>query len=57
LAQCEAALVGQPPTQAAFEGAAALAVDGARPLEHNGFKIELLRRAVRRALETVGGKT
>lgn len=57
LAQCEAALVGQRPTQAVFEGAAALAVEGAQPLEHNGFKIELLRRAVRRALETVEGKT
>ncbi|ROR24731.1 xanthine dehydrogenase YagS FAD-binding subunit [Comamonas sp. BIGb0124] len=57
LAQCEAALLGQRPTQAVFEGAAALAVEGAQALEHNGFKIELLRRAVRRALETVGGKT
>ncbi|CAN7584297.1 FAD binding domain-containing protein [Variovorax sp. LjRoot178] len=57
LAQCEAALVGQRPTHAVFDGAAALAVEGAQPLEHNGFKIELLRRAVRRALETVGGNT
>jgi xanthine dehydrogenase YagS FAD-binding subunit len=57
LAQCEAALVGQRPTHAVFDCAAALAVEGAQPLEHNGFKIELLRRAVRRALETVGGAT
>ncbi|RCW74534.1 FAD binding domain-containing protein [Pseudorhodoferax soli] len=57
LAQCEAALLGQRPTQAVFEGAAALAVEGAQPLEHNGFKIELLQRAVRRALDTVGGTT
>lgn len=55
LAQCEAALVGQTPTAAAFEAAAALAVEGARPLAHNGFKVDLLRNAVRRALETVGG--
>jgi len=55
LAHSEAALIGQAPTQAAFEAAAALAVEGAQPLAHNGFKVELLRRAVRRALETVGG--
>jgi xanthine dehydrogenase YagS FAD-binding subunit len=54
LDRCEAALVGRGPTPAAFEAAAALAVEGAQPLAHNGFKVELLRRAVRRALETVG---
>lgn len=55
LAAAEASLLGQAPGFAAFEAAAALAVEGARPLSHNGFKVELLRRAVRRALETVGG--
>jgi xanthine dehydrogenase YagS FAD-binding subunit len=55
LASSEASLVGQAPTPAAFAAAAALAVEGAQPLAHNGFKVELLRRAVRRALETVGG--
>jgi len=55
LAQAEGALVGQAPTAAAFEAAAAVAIQGAQPLAHNGFKVELLRRAVRRALETVGG--
>lgn len=54
LSPCEAALVGQTPTRAVFEAAADLAVEGAEPLAHNGFKVELLRRAVRRALETVG---
>jgi xanthine dehydrogenase YagS FAD-binding subunit len=55
LANCEAALIGRAPTLAAFEAAAARAVEGAKPLAHNGFKVDLLRRAVLRALETVGG--
>jgi xanthine dehydrogenase YagS FAD-binding subunit len=53
LAACEAALVGKPANDATFAAAAACAADGARPLSGNGFKQELLRRAVRRALETV----
>lgn len=55
LAASEDALVGQPPSEAAFDEAAALAVEDARPLAHNGFKVALLRRAVKRALQTVGG--
>lgn len=55
LADAEALLLGRSPTLEAFETAATLAVEGAQPLAHNGFKVELLRRAVRRALETVGG--
>jgi xanthine dehydrogenase YagS FAD-binding subunit len=55
LAASEAALKGRRPDAAAFADAAALAVRGATPLAHNGFKIELLRRAAIRALETVGG--
>lgn len=51
----EAALVGKAVTLEAFAEAADLAVAGARPLQHNAFKIELLRRSVRRALQTVGG--
>ncbi|WP_309606049.1 FAD binding domain-containing protein [Phenylobacterium sp.] len=50
-----AALVGRAPNAATFAIAADLAVEGARALAENGFKIELLRRAVLRALETVGG--
>jgi len=49
-ATAEAALVGRAPTKAIFTEAAALAVEGARPLAQNGFKITLLRRAVLRAL-------
>ncbi len=50
-----AALIGRAPGAATFAIAAELAVAGAQPLADNGFKIELLRRSVIRALETVGG--
>jgi len=56
LTLAEAALIGRPPDAQAFAAAGALAVEGAQPLAHNGFKIELLRRAVVRALETLGGQ-
>jgi xanthine dehydrogenase YagS FAD-binding subunit len=55
LAGSEAALVGRAPTAEAFATAADLAVNGAQPLRDNGFKVELLRRAVIRALQTIGG--
>ncbi len=57
LGESEAALIGRPPDASAFAAAGALAVEGAKPLAHNGFKIELLRRAVIRALETVAVQT
>ncbi len=56
LAHSEAALLGRPPDARAFAAAARLAVEGARPLRHNAFKVELLRHAVIRALETIGTK-
>ena len=46
----ERALIGQPWTRTAFEGAAAKALAGARPATHNGFKIPLAQRTVVRAL-------
>jgi xanthine dehydrogenase YagS FAD-binding subunit len=51
LRECEAALVGQKPEQQAFQKAAQLATQGARPLHHNHFKMELLPRTIVRALE------
>lgn len=57
LVRGEAALIGRRPDAPAFAAAGALAVEGAKPLAHNGFKIELLRRAVIRALETVTAQT
>ena len=48
----EAALVDAPVDDpATWRTAAARATDGARPLEHNGFKVELAKRTVQRALE------
>jgi xanthine dehydrogenase YagS FAD-binding subunit len=52
LSASEATLSGHPPSRALFDAAAAAIVD-ARPLAHNGFKVELLRRCIVRALETV----
>jgi len=54
LRDCEAALAGRPAGRAAFEAAAALAAQGARPLHHNAYKVELLPRTVVRALEMAG---
>ncbi|WP_433190836.1 FAD binding domain-containing protein [Actinoallomurus sp. CA-150999] len=50
LAAVEAALRGAPATEAAFEDAASVAAEGARPLPGNGFKVSLLKRTVVRAL-------
>ena len=52
--EAERALVGATPRSAAFEAAASRAVDGAKPLEQNGFKLELAQRVVIRALTTLG---
>jgi xanthine dehydrogenase YagS FAD-binding subunit len=51
----EAALAGQPLEEARLRAAAALAVEGAVPRVHNGFKIELAPRVVARALMIAGG--
>ncbi|MFD3484760.1 FAD binding domain-containing protein [Streptomyces sp. NPDC058665] len=51
----ESALIGKPATEATYETAAAQSIEEARPLAHNEFKVELLRRTLVRALITVGG--
>lgn len=51
--QAEAALAGGPADKARFEAAAARALEGARPLAQNAFKIELAQRTLVRALTTV----
>ncbi|MDX3099212.1 FAD binding domain-containing protein [Nonomuraea angiospora] len=51
----ERLLVGERPSEALWSEAAARAADGARPLRHNRFKIELLKRTVERQLRIVGG--
>jgi xanthine dehydrogenase YagS FAD-binding subunit len=50
LPRVEAALVGQPRTEATAARAGALAVEGARALRYNGYKIPLLRNLVTRAV-------
>ncbi|HEY8605934.1 MAG TPA: xanthine dehydrogenase family protein subunit M [Noviherbaspirillum sp.] len=52
----EALLRGQPLSAQVLQQAAALAVAGARPYRHNGFKVALAQRAVVRALQLAGGK-
>jgi xanthine dehydrogenase YagS FAD-binding subunit len=51
LRQAETELIGQPVGSAAWARAGARAIDGARPLSGNAYKVELLRRTVMRALE------
>ncbi|MDX3386293.1 xanthine dehydrogenase family protein subunit M [Streptomyces niveiscabiei] len=51
----ERRLVGERPSKALWAEAAGHAADGAHPLQHNGFKVELLKRTVERQLRTVGG--
>ncbi len=54
LRACETALVGRPAERQTFEEAARLAGEGARPLSHNHYKLELLPRTIVRALEMTG---
>ncbi|MDB5071596.1 MAG: molybdopterin dehydrogenase, FAD-binding [Candidatus Eremiobacteraeota bacterium] len=51
----EAALAGAPPDDSAFRHAADVALSGARTRAHNGYKVELAKRAIVRALRTVCG--
>lgn len=48
--EAEAALAGKPANEESFRRAAEAALAGAKPLEHNAYKVELGRRAVVRAL-------
>jgi xanthine dehydrogenase YagS FAD-binding subunit len=54
--QVEAALAGASLDPTALRSAAALAAQGAQGRGHNDFKIELMQRAVVRAIETAGGR-
>jgi xanthine dehydrogenase YagS FAD-binding subunit len=49
--EAEAALIGQPATQAIFRRAAEAALRNARPQSENAFKIELARRCLTHALQ------
>lgn len=48
-------LVGRQPGDRLWAAAAERAAEGARPLAHNAFKVDLLRRTVERQLRVVGG--
>jgi xanthine dehydrogenase YagS FAD-binding subunit len=50
----EQALLSRPLTAAAIREASALAMEGAVPLRHNAFKVELGKRAVARAILQAG---
>ncbi|MEK9281436.1 MULTISPECIES: xanthine dehydrogenase family protein subunit M [unclassified Bradyrhizobium] len=51
----EAALTGKAPDRHVVQAAARLAVEGARPLSGNHYKLELLPRTIVRAFEMTGG--
>jgi xanthine dehydrogenase YagS FAD-binding subunit len=50
LTAVEDAVAGKPRTEETAAMAGALAVQGARPLAHNGYKIPLVRNLVKRAI-------
>ncbi len=54
--KAEAALAGQPATQASFLAAAEAELVDAKPLSHNAFKIELVRRTVAATLGELAEK-
>ena len=49
--EAEKALVGKPATEETFRAAAEAALKDAKPLEHNGYKVELGKRAIVLALQ------
>ena len=51
----ELMLIGKPAGAAVFEAAGQAAIAGAKPLRQNAFKVDLVRRAVARALAEAGG--
>ncbi|MFI7049152.1 FAD binding domain-containing protein [Streptosporangium sandarakinum] len=55
LSAVERRLTGERPSERLWKQAAEVAPEGARPLRHNAFKAELLKRTVERQLRTVGG--
>jgi xanthine dehydrogenase YagS FAD-binding subunit len=55
LTAVEAAVVGKPRNEETAELAAQLAVRGAKPLQHNGYKVPLMRNLVKRSIRGVAG--
>jgi xanthine dehydrogenase YagS FAD-binding subunit len=56
LAAVEAAVQGKPRNAETAELAGQLAVQGARPLQYNGYKVPLMRNLVKRAIRGVAGQ-
>ena len=56
-AEAEKSLAGKKPDRTSFEAAAAAALAGAKPLSHNGYKVELAKRSIVVALERAMGVT
>jgi xanthine dehydrogenase YagS FAD-binding subunit len=52
--EAEKILIGAKPNEETFKAAAAVAVQEAKPQKYNKFKVEMAKRAVVRALTTVG---
>jgi xanthine dehydrogenase YagS FAD-binding subunit len=55
LKHVEAAVVGKPRNEETAKVAGDLAVEGAQPLRHNGYKVPLMRNLVKRAIRGVPG--
>jgi len=55
LTTVEAAVLGKPRNEETAELAAQLAIQGAKPLQHNGYKVPLMRNLVKRAIRGVAG--
>ena len=53
--EAEKALAGQEMSTAVFESASAKAVAGAHTYRHNGFKIQMAKQSIHRALSIAGG--
>ncbi|MBD2197392.1 MULTISPECIES: FAD binding domain-containing protein [Calothrix] len=53
--EAEEFLIGKTAETATFQQAAEIALQSAKPLEHNAYKVELAKRAIRRAL-TISAK-
>jgi len=46
----EASVAGKPRNAATADAAGAIAIEGAEPLRHNGYKVPLLRNLVKRSI-------
>jgi xanthine dehydrogenase YagS FAD-binding subunit len=53
LVQVEAAVTGKPRNAATADAAGQVAIQGAEPLRHNGYKVPLLRNLVKRSIRGV----